>query len=312
MTTIKTSELEVIHDVDPQVLVQAEILGIKPADVLSTTVLDGGRGRRTWLVKLATDSYVLRNRQFLGDEDVATTVAAQKKVGPAVIASNVAGGLLLTQWIDGQVPSGNEIREHFLPELAQALATLHSITNIHGQPITEVVSGIDPLMTRADYLASIKRVQNRPSWVEPILELDELDAIGHRLARIAGAQPMVLIHGDPVPGNIVVGADGLKFVDFEFAGAGNALYEVGHAVAGLHLSGDEIEDFACHYGDAQAAPVIEAWSYLAAQAWAVWVAMGTAPGTQSPMWQEWAQHATVRLMQAHQAGRFAHLMGDLA
>jgi|694.fasta_scaffold82446_2 thiamine kinase-like enzyme len=315
MTIINNApSLEVVGApaIDPAVLEDARALGIAPDSVLATEVLDGGRGRRAWRVRTASADFVLRRRQFLGDEDVATTVAASLGVGPEVVSSHVASGLILTKWLDGSVPTAPQLRESFLPELAQALLKLHSVTSIHGQPVTEVVSGIDPLMTRADYLATIKGHSEIPQWVRAVLEMDELDVIAHQLGRISATQPMVLIHGDPVPGNIVTTPRGVKFVDFEYAGAGNAWYEVGHAVAALNLSHEEIIEFSCHYADVAAAPAIEGWSYLAAQAWAVWVAMAKDPGAHSPIWQEWAQLATRRLLDARAGGDFERVLAELS
>ncbi|MCX6418205.1 MAG: hypothetical protein NTU50_01940 [Actinobacteria bacterium] len=78
MTIINNARsLEVVGApaIDPAVLEDARTLGIAPNSVLATEVLDGGRGRRTWRVRTASADFVLRRRQFLGDEDVATTVA---------------------------------------------------------------------------------------------------------------------------------------------------------------------------------------------------------------------------------------------
>ena len=64
-------------------------------------------------------------------------------------------------------------------------------------------------------------------------------------------------------------------------------------------------------GSMAAAPAIEGWSYLAAQAWAVWVAMATDPGAHAPMWQEWAQLATQRLLDARANGDFERVLAEL-
>jgi len=313
---------------DESVVADAELLGIPASSVTGTRALTGGRGGRTWAIDASGDRYVLHRRagggaQMLDHEVLATAAAAAVGVGPDVVALDPDRGLLLTRWIPGRAASAPGVAGPHLRSVLVALRTLHSVDVIEGRPVAHMLPTVDPLATRARYLAARQlnaRGRGASSPDARGLRDVDLDEMVAALTALAPSRPSVLIHGDPVPGNLIVAAGTVHLVDFEYAGAGDPWYELGHLAASVHLDPRAIAEVvavdadsagggSAHLGLQESA--VEAWSYVAAQAWVAWVGLGEDAGARSPRWRRWAGRAAARLDDAVASRRVERLTAQL-
>jgi len=309
--------------IDEAVVDDAVHLGLKASRVVGTRALTGGRGGRTWRIDMATDRFVLHRRGVanasqVSAEALATSAAAVVGVGPDVVAVDAGAGLLLTRWIPGRAASAPHLASDQLEPVVLALRRLHEVMRVEGDAIADVLPAVDPLSTRTEYLERVRLTAEVPPWAIRVLAATPaIDQLEHALRDASDVSRHVLIHGDPVPGNVIVAADGVHLVDFEYAGSGDPWYELGHLAASVHLSVRAMDRVTSVYEGSNAhAPdreknLVEAWSYVAAQAWVAWAVLGADAGARSPRWQRWAGRATERLLVALESGRIEILAAQL-
>jgi Ser/Thr protein kinase RdoA (MazF antagonist) len=142
-----------------------------------------------------------------------------------------------TTYVDGTVlrPSGDELRR-----LGGALGRLHGIeiTGDDGaaagpgkavwHPGTAVAATLDRLGAVADVLPGEWRAMHAAFL-----------ATARAVRRGAGRLPMALVHGDAWAGNAVAGAaGGVTLIDWETAGVGLPLLDLGNCLAECHLAAD--------------------------------------------------------------------------
>jgi thiamine kinase-like enzyme len=128
----------------------------------------------------------------------------------------------------------------------------------------------------------------------------------------------VLVHGDLVPGNVILHRDGASFVDFEYAGRGDPAYDLGNLIASASLdrrSAKRLVRGYCQDDDRQDRPRwelrAESWSRVAQGGWVAWVVLGRDLGPRAAYWRRWAAAAAADLVAAQRRGSLAALVDRL-
>lgn len=233
-----------------------------------------------------------------------TDLAYAAGVGAQVVAADESRGLLLTRWIPGRSLSGARLLEPaVLDAVALTLRTLHA----GALPRHRVRPGDD----RRRYL---QVARTKPDPLVGVLAGTEpaLDALVEALGRTVPHD--VLVHGDVVPGNVVVDAHRTHLVDFEYAGRGDAAFDLGNLAASAAFDRAATRRLVRAYSaddpleqrrrlDART----RAWARVAQGAWIAWVVIGDDVGTQSPAWRRWANAAAADLIAAQRRGELRTL-----
>ncbi|HTZ29540.1 MAG TPA: aminoglycoside phosphotransferase family protein [Streptosporangiaceae bacterium] len=156
-------------------------------------------------------------------------------VAPRLLGADAAAGILLiadlgqdVSLADSLLTAGRERAEADLIAYARALGSMHAWT-----------------MQRADEPAS--RVMEEPAWLtviangkKPFLAAAALmglpiDGVASDIDQVTvtlrGTGDLGLVHGDPCPDNVLVAGGACRIVDFEAAGWGAVVLDVGYLLA---------------------------------------------------------------------------------
>jgi thiamine kinase len=197
---------------------------------LSVTALPASRLNKSFLVRTARGRFVVR----LNDSHTAAgvidrrrevmlhTVAADARIAPRILASDVAGGYLVLEYIDGRTwteQSFQRLRD--LRELAARLQLLHEL------PVPAAL----PRIVLADTLQTYASIVLARYPAEHVL----LDAMLNRAAEaLAMSQTdkraACVVHQDINHTNLLV-ADRLYFLDWEYAGIGDPALDLASIMA---------------------------------------------------------------------------------
>jgi thiamine kinase-like enzyme len=276
--------------------------------------LTGGRGGRTWRVDAKAGSFVLHRRtarageasvaKALRREQRCTDLAHAAGVGAQVVAADEARGLLLTRWIPGRALTGARLLEpQSLDGVAAALRTLHAgaLPRHRVRPADDRRRYLKAARSSADPLVGV--------LVGTEQALDELvDAL------LATIPHDVLLHGDVVPGNVIVDAHRTHLVDFEYAGRGDAAFDLGNLVASASFDRAAARRLVRAYcaddpldQRKRLDTRTKAWARVAQGAWIAWVVLGHELGPQAPAWRRWAQTTAADLVAAQRRGELRSL-----
>ena len=141
-----------------------------------------------------------------------------------LIHSDLKHGLLVTEYIDARIWTNKDTNIYRnINNLANKLKAIHSL-----KPELAVYDLVSGVKRYADILQS----DSSSKWADQIISL--LDKCEER--------PQVLCHNDLHSGNILV-ADELIFIDWEYAGLGNPLFDVSSILQSLELSDSQSENF---------------------------------------------------------------------
>ena len=209
------------------------------AGELRLTALSGGITNRNYLVTGAPDGskYVLRlagnDTHLLGIsrevEHAATVTAAGIGVGPEVIAYLRPEGYLVTKFIEGRSVPEPEMRQ---PErLRQVGATLR---RIHDGP---AIPGLFvPFRIVEAYRAlAISRAVPIP----PEYHLAQAIARRIELACLLAPLELKACHNDLLNANFIDDGTRLRIVDWEYAGMGDAYFDLGNFSINHELNADQ-------------------------------------------------------------------------
>jgi thiamine kinase-like enzyme len=295
---------ELLHDLS--------VLGLN--GVTAARPLVGGRGGRTWRIDADHGSFVLHRRtpsqgrsSALLREQRSTALANAAGVGPQPVAHDEARGLLLTRWIPGRACSQARLSEPaVLIDVAHALRELHSATLPRHK--------VRPAQARRAYL---DRATSSDDELVPVLQATRsvLDQLGDRLE--ASVPHLALVHGDVVPGNVILRSAGAALVDFEYAGRGDPAFDLGNLVASSLLDAAALRRLVRAYVDeghgdrARWELRTKAWSRIAQGGWIAWVVAGEELGPHAAHWRRWARAAAADLAGAHRRGALSGLVRDL-
>ena len=197
--------------------------------------LGGGITNRNFRVEVDGRSYVLRiggkDTEVLGidrrAEFRAASVAASLGVGPEVVAFVEPEGYLVTRFIEGTPAPPEEIRRtEVLGEVARLLR------RVHEGPV--IPARFDSFRVVEAYRASAIAY-----GVDVPAAYDEAKVIADRIEAGLGPQPTVPCHNDLLNANFIRSPDGIRIVDWEYAGMGDRFFDLANFSVNHELSEPE-------------------------------------------------------------------------
>ncbi len=259
-----------------------EVLGSRAIHV---SPLPGGANNLNFVVEGGTVKAALRianpDPEGLGIDRLsahhAQVAAAQLGVAPRILASALPAGDMLSEFVEGEPLERSSFEDpRVLAKVAGVLRTLHG-----GSADVRRWSPFDEIRVH------VQRAQ-RNGGVYPD-RWAEMNDVCWRLEEVAArlAPPQALTHNDLVPQNFIHSAGGVFLVDWDFAGYGSPLFELGSLACTAHLRPGQLDDLLCIYrgstvsGDER--HLMTAMSYVASVrevAWAVAALASLAGGEQ--------------------------------
>jgi thiamine kinase-like enzyme len=209
------------------------------------TVLGGGITNHNFRARFGGREVVVRlpgnDTELLGSdrsgEREANALAAAAGVAPAVLAHLTEPVVLVTAFVEGPTMESPGLREpRALAEVAAALRTVHGCGAVDAR--------FDAFRLVEDYAAAAR---SRGGEVPPAYEVAHAaTARIEAIPRLAGEAP-VLCHNDLLPANFIDSPDGIRLVDWEYAGMGNRWFDLGNFAVNNELGPAEEEDFLVGY-----------------------------------------------------------------
>jgi thiamine kinase-like enzyme len=205
----------------------------------SLTALSGGITNRNYLVTVdgRADRYVVRlagnDTHLLGIsrevEHAATVAAAGVGVGPEVVAFIRPEGYLVTRFIEGRpVPEAEMRTPAHLAEAADALRRVHDGPAIPGLFV--------PFRIVEAYRA-LARSRGVP--IPPAYDLAQAVARRIELACLTAPVELRPCHNDLLNANFIHDGTRLRIVDWEYAGMGDAAFDLGNFSINHELDSDQ-------------------------------------------------------------------------
>jgi thiamine kinase-like enzyme len=210
--------------------------------------LEGGITNRNYRVRFAGEDVVVRlpgkDTSLLeidrAAEKAAGEMAARAGVGPAVVAMLEDPPCLVTRFVVGETMSAEELREPgALAEVAAALRSLHACE----ERLPVEFSGFRIVETYAARMAG--RGAEVPSSYEWAL------AAAHRIeAALAGPEhDPVPCHNDLLAANFIRSPQGVRIVDWEYAGMNDRYFDLGNFAVNNGLDeAQEAELLSAYFG----------------------------------------------------------------
>ena len=188
-------------------------------------LLEGGKTNHNVLVTDQGRRYVVRfgtdipEHGILRWNELAVTRAAEAAgVGPAV--RHAEPGLLVLDYVEARPLTPEDRADPLLvPRLADLVARVH-------RDVTEAVTGPVLCFSVPHILRDYARLLTARGSPHGAL-LPGLMAEAEELDRAIGPSELRLCHNDLLPGNILIGARDIWLIDWEYAGFGNPLFDLG-------------------------------------------------------------------------------------
>lgn len=212
------------------------VSGLWPGVAVAIAPLEGGITNRNYRVDVGEERYVVRlvgeRTDLLGidreTELEACRAAADLNVGPELVHADVDGGVVVTRYVEGAAIAPSEVGvEPTVGEIASALRRVHGARR--------VAAVFDPFRLVPEY----RRLAGEHGVTPPF----DYEAMWRGLGRIAAARPFspaCLCHNDLLNSNLLRSSEGLRIVDWEYAGMGDPFFDLGN-LAVNHQFGEEQE-----------------------------------------------------------------------
>jgi thiamine kinase-like enzyme len=224
-----------------------------PGRRLTIDPLGGGITNRNFRVDCDGQLYVLRiggkDTHLLGidrrAEHRAASVAASLGVGPEVVAFIEPEGYLVTRFVEGSpVPPEELRRPEVLRETAGLLRRVHEGPRIPGR--------FDSFRVVEAYRASAVA---HGVAVPPAYE--DAKALADRIEAALGRRPELPCHNDLLNANFIRSPDGIRIVDWEYAGMGDRFFDLANFSVN-HELGEELQRvlLAAYFGEVRDADVV--------------------------------------------------------
>lgn len=188
-------------------------------------LLGGGKTNHNVLVEDRGARFVVRfgndipEHGVLRWNELAITRAAERAgVGPAV--RHVEPGLLVLDFVEAHPLTAADRRD---PEMVPALARL--VRRVH-RDVTRAAEGPVLCFSVGHILRDYARLLTARGSAH-VPELAGLLDQAELLEEAIGPTELVICHNDLLPGNILIGADAIWLIDWEYAGFGNPLFDLG-------------------------------------------------------------------------------------
>ena len=204
-----------------------------PGRELDIEPLGGGITNHNFVVRVDGNPFVLRiagaDTELLGidraAEHEAARVAAGLGVGPEVV--DFVDGSLITCFVGGGIVPVEEIRRPAgLREVAGLLRRIHD-----GPPFP---ARFDAFRVVEAYRETAEQhgVRIPPQYAEAKARADEIE-------RTLGPRPEQPCHNDLLNANFIRSPDGIRIVDWEYAGMGDRFFDLANFSVNHELSEDE-------------------------------------------------------------------------
>lgn len=213
--------------------------------------LEGGITNRNYRVRFAGSDLVVRlpgkDTELLeidrAAEKAAGELAARAGIGPAVVALLDDPPCLVTEFVVGEAMSAAELREPgALAEVAAALRTLHACE----ERLPVAFSGFRIVETYAARMAARgAEVPGSYEWAA---------AAAHRIeAVLTGPEhEPVPCHNDLLAGNFIRSPQGVRIVDWEYAGMNDRYFDLGNFAVNNELDEAQEAELLAAYFEAPA------------------------------------------------------------
>ncbi|MFT3864858.1 MAG: phosphotransferase [Solirubrobacterales bacterium] len=214
------------------------------------TVLGGGITNHNFRARFGGREVVVRlpgnDTELLGSdrsgEREANALAAAAGVAPAVLAWLDDPVVLVTAFVEGPTMESAELREPAaLAEVAGALRKIHGCGTIAAR--------FDTFRLVEDYAAATR---SRGGMVPEAYERARAAAARIESAPALAGGAAVLCHDDLLPANFIDTPEGIRIVDWEYAGMGNPWFDLGNFAVNNELGPAEEEAFLSAYLGASA------------------------------------------------------------
>jgi thiamine kinase-like enzyme len=213
------------------------------------TVLGGGITNHNFRARFAGREVVVRlpgnDTELLGSdrsgEREANSLAAAVGVAPEVLAHLEDPVVLVTAFVEGPTMQPAELREP--RALAEVAAALH---RIHGCDL-RIDARFDTFRLVENYADATR---SRGGTVPPAYEVAHAAAARIEAAPALSGGGDVLCHDDLLPANFIDTPEGIRIVDWEYAGMGNRWFDLGNFAVNNELGPAEEEAFLTAYWSA--------------------------------------------------------------
>lgn len=204
------------------------------------TPLAAGRTNRNYRVESGGRRFFARIGADIPEHGISraaelrcASLAAQAGLAPEILYAG--GGMMVTAFVEGETLTLDSVREErALTEIAHLLQRLHAIAPPEGVAVFSLGAAA------RRYLAAL------PDAALPC----ERARIAAALGESQEPRPRCLVHGDLIPENFICAADGLRLVDWEYAGGGVPETDLALVLSNFGLGQSEAESFLDAYGAA--------------------------------------------------------------
>ena len=198
-------------------------------------VLGGGITNHNFKVVCNGEAFVLRiggkDTNLLGidrdAEHVAADAAASVGVGPEVVAFVEPEGYLVTRFVEGDPVPPAELRR---PEALRETAAL--LRRVHEGPAFP--ARFDPFRVVEAYHATAVT-----HGVQVPAEYESAKARADEIERTLGAREEHPCHNDLLNGNFIRSPEGIRIVDWEYAGMGDRFFDLANFAVNHDLTADD-------------------------------------------------------------------------
>jgi thiamine kinase-like enzyme len=193
-------------------------------------------GGREVVVRLPGNDTELLGSDRSGERE-ANSLAAAAGVAPAVLAALSDPVVLVTAFVEGPTMEAAGLREP--AALAEVGAALR---RVHGCGV--IAARFDAFRLVEDYAAATR---SRGGEVPGAYERARAVAARIEAAPVFANEAPVLCHNDLLPANFIASPDGIRIVDWEYAGMGSRWFDLGNFAVNNELGPTEEEDFLVGY-----------------------------------------------------------------
>jgi thiamine kinase-like enzyme len=276
------------------------------------TVLGGGITNHNFRARFGGHEVVVRlpgnDTELLGSdrsgEREANSMAAAVGVAPQVLAHLEDPVVLVTAFVKRPTMESAELRE---PTALAAVAA--ALRKIHG--CGEIAARFDAFRLVEDYAAATR---SRGGEVPGAYELAHAAAARIEASPAFADGPAVLCHDDLLPANFIDTPDGIRIVDWEYAGMGSRWFDLGNFAVNNELGAAEEEAFLTAYlGTAPVAADLAALRLMRLMSdfrEAMWGVVQTAISDLDVDFEEYATKHFDRLLAAIEGPGFEPLLED--
>jgi thiamine kinase-like enzyme len=300
---------------DDQALEFEQVLDLVPElrGERSVTPLGGGLTNANHRVTSASGSYVVRrwseDSGLLAidrdNEHHNSVSAAAAGVGAGVVAYLPEHNTMVIDWLDGETLSAERLRAGgaLLDEVAAACRRLHGARRFRDD--------FDMFEIQPRYLRIVhERGFRLPDRYEEFVP--QVEAI--RAAFAVRPEPTVPCNNDLLAENLMLTAEGMRLIDYEYSGNNDACFELGNVWSESDLSLAQLEQLVgAYYGRHSPAKVARArlWGLMSKYGWTLWASIQDGVSTIDFDFWGWGMDKYTRAVAEFDGPGFERLLEDV-